>query len=67
LQMQFFKHNGILSGRVGPPKKRAADCCDRTRYPNDSPIDLSRPAHLRCSFGACSVQSRKVHPRCHVS
>jgi hypothetical protein len=44
LQIQFFKHNYVLSERAGPPKKRFADCCGRTRYPNGNHI--ARHQHL---------------------
>jgi hypothetical protein len=34
LQIQSFKLEYVLSGRVSPPKKQSADCSDRGRYPD---------------------------------
>jgi hypothetical protein len=54
LQIQFFKHKFVLSERVGPPKKRSADCCDRARDPNDSLI--ARHQHLALLAYRCTIR-----------
>ena len=50
LQIQFFKHEYFLPEPVGAPKKRPADCCDRTGYPGGSPVARHPLLAYRCTI-----------------